>query len=143
MINRCYSDLKELKTFEERYNYLKLFGNVAEPLFGHARYLNQKFYNSRLWKEQIRNYVIVRDYGCEMGLSDYPIQGKIYVHHMNPITKDDLLNNSDNLIDPEYMISLSFDLHQSITFGEPFEKVIERYNGPVIRTPFDTCPWRI
>lgn len=135
---RTYSELITLKTYEERYEYLRLDGMVGVDTFGYDRYLNQQFYNSKLWKDKIRPRIIVRDNGCDMGLKDYEIYGKIYVHHMNPITKDDILNMSEFLINPEYLICLSFDTHQAITYGLeecPVQKPIER-------TINDTCPWR-
>lgn len=135
---RTYSELITLKTFEERYEYLRLDGVVGEDTFGYDRYLNQKFYNSKLWKDRIRPKIILRDNGCDMGLEGYEIQGNIYIHHMNPITKDDILNMSKFLVDPEYLICLSFDTHQAITYG--LEKPPQQF--PIERTMNDTCPWR-
>ena len=98
---RTYSELITLKTFEERYEYLRLDGMVGNSTFGYDRYLNQQFYNSKLWKDRIRPKIILRDNGCDMGLDGYEIKGNIYVHHMNPLTKDDILNMSEFLINPE------------------------------------------
>ena len=135
---RTYSELITLKTFEERYEYLRLDGMVGNSTFGYDRYLNQQFYNSKLWKERIRPKIILRDNGCDMGLDGYEIKGNIYVHHMNPLTKDDILNMSEFLINPEYLICLSFDTHQAVTYGL---KEAPR-QAPIERTKNDTCPWR-
>lgn len=135
---RKYSELIQLNTFEERFEYLRLDGVVGDQTFGSNRYLNQMFYNSSLWKDTIRPEIIIRDNGCDMGLEDYEIQGHIYVHHMNPITKEDILNRSDFLTNPEYLICVSYDTHQAITYGSidvPKQKLI-------IRKPHDTCPWK-
>ena len=134
---RTYSKLILLPTFEERYEYLRLDGIVGEDTFGFDRYLNQKFYNTPEWR-RFRHQIIVRDNGCDMGLEGYEIYGKIYVHHINPITKQDIINRSKSLLDPENAICLSFDTHQAITYGAvdaPVQKPIERFKN-------DTCPWR-
>ena len=135
---RTYSELITLKTFEERYEYLRLDGMVGNSTFGYDRYLNQQFYNSKLWKDRIRPKIILRDNGCDMGLDGYEIKGNIYVHHMNPLTKDDILNMSEFLINPEYLICLSFDTHQAVTYRL---KEAPR-QAPIERTKNDTCPWR-
>lgn len=135
---RTYSELIQLNTFEERFEYLRLDGVVGDQTFGSNRYLNQMFYNSSLWKDTIRPEIIIRDNGCDMGLEDYEIQGHIYVHHMNPITKEDILNRSDFLTNPEYLICVSYDTHQAITYGS----IDVPKQNLIIRKPHDTCPWK-
>lgn len=113
---KTYSELRTLPTFEERFGYLVLYGKVGHSTFGAERYLNQQFYRSREWRN-IRNDVIIRDGGCDLSLSGYEIFDRIYVHHMNPITVEDIDNNYDLLINPEFLICTSFNTHQAITFG--------------------------
>ena len=113
---RTYSELITFKTFEERFNYLALYGKVGHSTFGADRYLNQNFYRSREWR-QARNIVIIRDGGCDLSMDGYDIYDKIYVHHMNPITMEDLDYNFESLIDPELLICTSFNTHQAISFG--------------------------
>lgn len=135
---KTYSELITLPTFEERYEYLRLDGTVCEETFGFDRYLNQEFYQrSQEWK-RIRDYVIIRDQGCDLGIEGREIQGKILVHHMNPITKDDLLKRSKFLLDPEYLICTLKSTHDAIHYGD--ENLLMK--GPVQRTLYDTCPWR-
>lgn len=135
---RTYSELITLPTFEERYEYLRLDGTVCEETFGFDRYLNQEFYQrSQEWK-RIRDFVIIRDQGCDLGIEGREIQGKILVHHMNPITKDDLLKRSRFLLDPEYLICTLKSTHDAIHYGD--ENLLMK--GPVQRTLYDTCPWR-
>lgn len=133
---RRYSELCRLKTFEERFDYLKLQGIVGESTFGFDRYLNQHLYRSSEWKK-IRNEVIVRDDGCDMGLADYPAN-RIIVHHMNPLSVEDLENRSDLIFNPEFLICVSFNTHNAIHFGD--ETLLPK--PPVERKPGDTCPWR-
>lgn len=113
---KTYSELITLPTFEERFEYLVLCGKVGHTTFGADRYLNQQFYQSREWRN-VRNTVIIRDGGCDLSLSGYEIFDRIYVHHMNPITVEDIDNNYELLINPEFLICTSFNTHQSITFG--------------------------
>ena len=134
---RRYSELILLPTFKERFDYLNLNGRVGEPLFGYGRFLNQTFYHSPEWKK-VRRRIIIRDNGCDLGLDDYRIGGNVYVHHMNPITIDDLENNREKLLDPEYLICCSYDTHQAITYGA--ESLLPR--GPIVRKPNDMCPWK-
>lgn len=134
---RTYSELITLPTYEERYEYLLLDGQVGKDTFGYDRYLNQMFYQSPEWK-YLRKTVILRDNGCDMGLNDYQIYGKIYVHHINPLTKDDITRRSKYLLDPEYLISVSFNTHQGITYGVKEAPI----TTVVIRQKNDTCPWR-
>lgn len=137
MKNKSYSELVKLKTFKERFQYLKLDGAVGEFTFNGSRFLNQTFYRSRQWNEA-RHKVILRDNGCEMGLEDYPIFGYIYIHHINPITKDDLMRLSPRIFDLENLICLSFQTHNAIHYGS--EESLPK--GPAIRTANDTCLWR-
>lgn len=134
---RTYTELSKLKTFEERFEYLRLDGNVGEETFGCDRWLNQVFYKSREWKA-LRHKVIARDYGCDLGVEGYDIYGKIIVHHMNPITANDIQNRSDILLNPEYLICTSHNTHQAISYGDKYLLIME----PVIRRKNDTCPWR-
>ena len=114
---RTYSDLRLLKTFNERFDYLVLNGIVGYATFGADRYLNQQFYRSKEWK-RARSIVIERDNACDLGITGRDIFNKIMVHHMNPVTVDDLEKHYDLLIDPEYLITTSFNTHQAITFGD-------------------------
>ena len=134
---RTYSELIRIPTFLERFKYLKLNGSVGIDTFGFDRYLNQTFYRSYEWK-RLRNDIIVRDMGCDLGLEGYDIFDKILVHHMNPIGPDDIIHRSDYLLDPEFLICTSKLTHDAIHYGD--EQIL--YQDPVIRTPGDTCPWR-
>lgn len=134
---RTYSELITLPTFFERYNYLRLKGNIGEDTFGFDRYLNQKFYRSAEWK-QIRDYVIVRDCGCDLGIEDREIMGKILIHHMNPIRAKDIYYGTDILLNPEYLICVSHNTHNAIHYGDESILIPE----PVVRTKYDTCPWK-
>lgn len=140
MIIRTYSELIALPTFEERYRYLRLGGKVGEETFGYDRWLNQVFYRTdREWLA-VRDFVIIRDHGCDLAMLDREIKGKskIIVHHMNPITKDDILNRTKYLLDPEYLISTIDNTHKAIHYGD--ENLLIK--GPIVRTKYDTCPWR-
>lgn len=134
---RTYRELSKLKTFDERFKYLQLYGQIGKETFGYNRYLNQQFYLSKEWKE-VRRLVIVRDNGCDLGISDRIITGRIYIHHMNPITIDDLIHGSDLMLNPEYLISASTMTHEAIHYGDE-RLLISDY---VERSPYDTCPWR-
>lgn len=137
-IIRTYSQLMSLPTFEERFKYLQLNGIVGTDTFGFDRYFNQRFYKSKEWKE-IRKSIAIRDNGCDMGLADYPINGKILVHHMNPISLKDIEECSEYLMNPEYLICVSFDTHNAIHYGN--EQII-RKKDIVERKPNDTAPWK-
>lgn len=137
MTIKTYSELITIPTFEERYRYLRLTGRVGEETFGFDRYLNQIFYNSREWKD-IRDYVIVRDGGCDLGIEDREILGKILIHHMNPIRQEDILRRSKFLLDPEYLISTVHNTHNAIHYGDESLLIL----APIERTKNDTCPWR-
>lgn len=136
-IIRTYSKLITLPTFEERFRYLKLGGKVGEDTFGFDRYLNQVFYRSTKWKE-IRDYVIIRDNGCDLGMEGHEIHQRILVHHMNPITKEDILRESEFLLDPEYMICTIKNTHDAIHYGD--ESLL--ITAPIERRKNDTCPWK-
>lgn len=134
---RTYKELIEFKTFKERFDYLKLNGMVGNDTFGFDRWLNQRFYKSAEWKH-IRNFVILRDNGCDLGLAGNDISGKILIHHMNPISIDDIENRSDFLLNPDYLICVSHNTHNAIHYGDSdlLLKV------PLQRTKNDTCPWK-
>lgn len=134
---KTYSELITFPSFEERYRYLQLNGNVGEDTFGFDRYLNQKFYRSAEWR-RIRDQVIVRDNGCDLGIEDRIIHGKVLIHHMNPISIKDIRDATDLLLDPEYLICVTHNTHNAIHYGD--EDLLVK--GPIIRTPYDTCPWR-
>ena len=134
---RTYSELITLPTFEERYRYLRLGGRVGEDTFGFDRYLNQIFYQSNEWRD-VRDYVIIRDGGCDLGMADREIFGKILVHHMNPIRQEDILRRSKFLLDPEYLICTVKNTHDAIHYGDESLLILP----PVERTKYDTCPWR-
>ena len=136
MTSRCYSELVKLKTFEERFEYLRLNGKVGVDTFGFDRYLNQKFYRSPEWK-RVRRDVIIRDEGRDLGVEGYELQNGIYVHHMNPISPNDLLHAESWIYDPEYLICVSFDTHNAIHYGDA--SLLPKL--PVERTMNDTCPW--
>lgn len=136
---RCYSELITLPTFKQRFDYLKLNGRVGESTFGFDRYLNQKFYRLPEWKA-VRRKVILRDNGCDLGLSDREIpQGaRIIVHHMNPIAIKDIANKLDWILDPEFLICTMKITHDAIHYGD--ESLL--YGDPIERMPNDTVPWR-
>lgn len=134
---RTYSELKKLKTFEERFRYLKLNGRIGIETFGFDRYLNQVFYTSPEWRN-LRNHILARDNGGDMGLLDYPINGRILVHHMNPICAEDIVDRNADILNPEYLISVGHDTHNAIHYGDESllrtKVLIERYPG-------DTDSW--
>lgn len=134
---RTYSELITLPTFEERFRYLRLKGSVGEDTFGFDRYMNQKFYRSAEWK-RIRDEVIVRDMGCDLGIEDRVIFDKVLIHHMNPITSKDIRYVTDLLLNPEYLICVSHRTHNAIHYGDEDLLV----TAPIARTPNDTCPWK-
>lgn len=136
-MTKTYSELIKLKTFKERYEYLRLDGLIGEETFGFDRYMNQKFYKSKEWK-RIRDQVIIRDNGCDLGVEGYEIGGRILIHHMNPILLKDIQTLSEFLLNPEYLICTTLDTHNAIHYGDSNLLVIE----PIERTKNDTCPWR-
>lgn len=134
---KTYSELIALPTFEERFEYLRLDGSVGEQTFGFDRYINQLFYQSYEWKK-IRDFVIIRDNGCDLGVEGHDIPGKILIHHMNPITVNDIQTRSEFLLNPDYLISTTHITHNAIHYGD--ERLLAK--GPIERTKYDTCPWR-
>ena len=134
---RTYSELCQLSTFGDRFDYLRLNGSVGKDTFGFDRYLNQQFYRSREWK-RIRDLVILRDNGCDLGVEGYEIRGRILIHHINPISVEDIHTMSDLLMNPEYLICVSHRTHNAIHYGD--ESLI--ITAPIERTQNDTCPWR-
>lgn len=134
---RTYSELCQLSTFEERFDYLRLNGSVGKDTFGFDRYLNQQFYRSSEWK-RIRDRVILRDNGCDLGVEGYEIRGRILIHHINPISVEDIHTMSDLLMNPEYLICVSHRTHNAIHYGD--ESLI--ITAPIERSQNDTCPWR-
>lgn len=134
---RRYSELSRLATFKERYQYLRLDGIVGEETFGFDRYLNQMFYRSKEWKS-VRDQVIIRDRGCDLGVDGYEIFGKILIHHLNPISAADIARKSLALLDPEYLICTTHDTHNAIHYGD--ERLLMQV--PIERTRNDTCPWK-
>lgn len=135
---RCYSELITFHTFEERFKYLQLNGIVGDDTFGFDRYLNQVFYRSKEWKT-IRDKIIIRDNACDLALPDNEIYGRIIIHHMNPLLVKDIVNKTDLLLDPEYLICVSHNTHNAIHYGDM--DLINRYM-PIERTRNDTCPWK-
>ena len=134
---RTYSELRKLNTFKERYDYLRLYGRVGKETFGFDRYLNQIIYKLPEWKS-VRDKVIVRDCGCDLGIEGYEIGEKILVHHMNPITMDDSINHSQDIFNPEYLICVSHQTHNAIHYGDESQLILD----PIERSPNDTCPWK-
>lgn len=137
MIIRRYSELRSLKTFEERFKYLKLNGKIGQDTFGFDRIFNQLFYKSKEWKA-VRDKVIIRDNGCDLGIEGHEIYGRILIHHMNPISLEDIQESSDFLMNPEYLISTTHLTHNAIHYGD--ENLLIK--APVERKRFDTCPWK-
>lgn len=136
-IIRTYSELIKLGTFEERFEYLRLDGRVGVETFGFDRYLNQQFYRSKEWRA-IRDQVIARDLGCDLAIEGYEIYGKIYIHHMNPITQTDIVHSNADVIDPEFLVCTTHNTHNAIHYGDASLLI----TGPIERRPNDTCPWR-
>lgn len=135
---RTFDELSKLTSFTERFKYLQLVGEVGTETFGFDRYVNQKFYKSPEWR-RVRDFVILRDNGCDLGMQDRPIAGRILIHHMNPIRLNDLVGRSELLLNPDYLICVSHDTHNAIHYGD--EKLLIK--EPVKRMPGDTCPWKI
>lgn len=134
---RTYSELIKFDTFMDRYQYLRLDGKVGEETFGFDRWLNQLFYKDPEWLS-IRNEVIIRDNGCDLGITDREVHSRILVHHMNPISREDILARSEFLLNPEYLICTSKTTHDAIHYGD--ENLL--MSEPIERTRNDTCPWR-
>ena len=134
---RTYQHLLILPTFEERFQYLRLDGKVGKETFGFDRYFNQKFYRSAEWK-QIRNFVIARDQGCDLAIFDRQIFGRIYVHHMNPISLDDIKDATEYILNPDYLVCVSKETHDAIHYGDGSLLMATK---PPERTPGDTKLW--
>lgn len=134
---RTYTELMNFTTFKERYEYLRLDGIVGKDTFGFDRYLNQKFYHSQEWR-RVRDFVILRDNGCDLGVEGFDIFSRAVIHHMNPILTDDIIHCTDILLNPEYLITTTHDTHNAIHYGD--ENLLQK---PLIeRRPGDTCPWK-
>ena len=134
---RTYSELITIPTFEERFEYLQLKGSVGKDTFGYDRYLNQVLYRSPEWK-RLRNQIIIRDDGCDLACDGYDVYGKVLIHHLNPITVEDVLTRSRKVFDPDNLVCVSHSTHNAIHYGDVYLLV----TGPIIRTKNDTCPWR-
>ena len=134
---RTYSELITIPTFEERFEYLQLKGSVGKDTFGYDRYLNQVLYRSPEWK-RLRNQIIIRDAGCDLACDGYDIYDKVLIHHLNPITVEDVLARSRKVFDPDNLVCVSHSTHNAIHYGD----VDLLVTGPIIRTKNDTCPWR-
>lgn len=135
---KSYTELSKLNTFSERFRYLKLDGKVAEETFGYDRYLNQALYSSDEWK-RIRNKVIVRDLGCDLGIEGHELNSKVIIHHMNPITKEQITNRDPIIFDMDNLIAVSHETHNALHYGD---ETILRSKEYKERTPNDTIPWR-
>lgn len=136
--DRTYTELSKLKTFDERFKYLLLKGKIGIETFGYDRYLNQIFYTSPRWKKR-RDEIIIRDNGSDLGLEGYPIMGRVIIHHLNPITIDDVLDENPDVFNPEYLVCVSHKTHNAIHYG--MEEYTKEYKL-VERRPNDTIPWR-
>ena len=134
---KAYSELITIPTFEERFEYLQLKGSVGKDTFGYDRYLNQVLYRSPEWK-RLRNQIIIRDGGCDLACEGYDIHSKVLIHHLNPITVEDVLARSRKVFDPDNLVCVSHNTHNAIHYGD----VDLLVTGPIIRTKNDTCPWR-
>jgi hypothetical protein len=136
MTIRTYTEMLRYPTFEERYGYLQLRGGVGHATFGFDRYLNQRFYTAREWR-QLRNHIIARDEGCDLAVEGYDIHTKIIIHHMNPLTVEQIIHGEDKLLDPEFLITTTLRTHNAIHFGDE-RQLPKRY---VDRKPGDTRLW--
>lgn len=134
---KTYSELITIPTFEERFEYLQLKGSVGKDTFGYDRHLNQVLYRSPEWK-RLRNQIIIRDCGCDLACEGYDIHSKVLIHHLNPITVEDVLARSRKVLDPDNLVCVSHNTHNAIHYGD----VDLLVTGPIIRTKNDTCPWR-
>jgi len=134
---KTYSELITIPTFEERFEYLQLKGSVGKDTFGYDRHLNQVLYRSPEWK-RLRNQIIIRDCGCDLACEGYDIHSKVLIHHLNPITVEDVIARSRKVFDPDNLVCVSHNTHNAIHYGD----VDLLVTGPIIRTKNDTCPWR-
>jgi len=136
MIVRTYSNLIKRHTFEDRFRYLSLRGQVGESTFGFDRWINQQFYTSTQWR-QVRNYVITRDNGCDLGVDGYEIYDRIVIHHLNPMSVSDITHGDPTILDPEFLITTTHRTHNAIHYGD--ERLLLR---PLVeRRPGDTRLW--
>lgn len=133
---RTYSELIQIPTFEERFEYLKLNGTVCEETYGFDRIVNQNFYHSKQW-QQLRDKIIIRDEACDLGMPEHQLHSRIYIHHMNPIRLEDIINLTEYVMNPDYLICVSHKTHNAIHYGDA-----EQIKDYVARSKYDTCPWR-
>lgn len=138
LIRKSYKELARIDNYNERFEYLKLQGSVGAQTFGCDRYLNQMLYNSVQWKK-CRNEVIIRDDGCDLAHPDYPIKGRIIIHHINPITIEDILDENPQIFDLDNLISVSHITHEALHYGD--SNLLPK--PPIERTKNDTCPWKV
>lgn len=136
MTIRTYSEMIRVRSFEDRFNYLNLHGEVGRETFGFDRWLNQAFYRSREWRS-LRSFVIVRDEGCDLAVPGYEIHDRVYIHHMNPMTKDQLIQGDEDVLDPEFLVLVSHRTHNAIHFGD--RSLLPQDYVP--RRPGDTKLW--
>lgn len=127
-----------MSEFDDRFKYAKLDGQVGMDTFGFDRYLNQQFYRSKEWK-RLRDQIIIRDNGCDLGVPGHEISGKIYIHHLNPLSLEDITESTEKLFDPDNLVCVSAETHNAIHYGD--ESILEK-NKIVERSPGDTCPWK-
>ena len=138
MNDKSYSEMTTMSEFDDRFRYAKLDGQVGKDTFGFDRYLNQQFYRSKEWK-RLRDQIIIRDNGCDLGVLGHEISGKIYIHHLNPLSPEDITESTEKLFDPDNLVCVSAETHNAIHYGD--ESILEK-NKIVERSPGDTCPWK-
>lgn len=138
MNDKRYSEMITMSEFDDRFRYAKLDGQVGKDTFGFDRYLNQQFYRSKEWK-RLRDQIIIRDNGCDLGVPGHEISGKIYIHHLNPLSPEDITESTKKLFDPDNLVCVSAETHNAIHYGD--ESILEK-NKIVERSPGDTCPWK-
>lgn len=135
-MNRSYAEMTQLETFEERFRYLALHGEVGDITFGHDRWMNQNLYTSTEWR-RVRRYVITRDEGCDLGIPGHEIHSGLYIHHMNPISREDIIDGNEDILNPDYLITTSHRTHNAIHFGDE-SQLLRPF---VERRPGDTKLW--
>lgn len=138
MMMKSYNELITMPTFEERFRYLKVYGVIGNQTFGYDRYLNQKLYNTSSEWKRVRDKVILRDNGCDLGCEGFEIYGKIIIHHINPITVEDIVTCNPCVFDLNNLISTSHNTHNAIHYGNEKSLIV----APIERKQYDTCPWR-
>lgn len=138
MNDKSYYEMITMSEFDDRFRYAKLDGQVGMGTFGFDRYLNQQFYRSKEWK-RLRDQIIIRDNGCDLGVPGHEISGKIYIHHLNPLSPEDITESTEKLFDPDNLVCVSAETHNAIHYGD--ESILEK-NKIVERSPGDTCPWK-